>query len=130
MEKPPKPESRIMTREECVPLAKELSEKREGFPFKGLDEKYYAEIKATEDGNPFVTPIDELIEKFEAQGIKVNSGSHPEAGNVFILPLNSDDVYSDSVHPRHLKVTDDMDPRLKQLILSDRADRETKKSGA
>jgi hypothetical protein len=107
-----------MTMEEFLALATELSEKQEGFVFKGLEDESYAMLKAEGDEYPgFSTPIDELVAKFEAQGIKVVLGDDPKSPNAFILPLNSSDVVNDFVLPRHLKVSDDMDPKLKKIIL-------------
>src|SRR5436190_853487 len=116
-EKMPTPE-RQMTKEEYVRLAQELSERREGFPFGGLEDASYETLKKTDEEYPgFTTPITKLVPRFAAEGIKVMLGDDPKSGNVFILPMGSNNVERDSVLPRHLKVTDDMDPKLKALVL-------------
>lgn len=103
---------------EFIALARELSESHESFPFPGIDQESYAAMKsAEEEFSGYATPIDELIERFENEGIKVSLGEYPESGNVFILPSGSDDIENDSVFPRHLQIDEAMDERLKQLIL-------------
>ena len=105
-------------------VASELVErsKSETFSFSELDESAYAKLKADEEDMPgMTTPIDELVAKFQAEGLKVTFGDHPASGNVFILPATATDVEMDSVFPRHLKVTAGMDPALKQLIEMNKA---------
>lgn len=117
-EQPTTPEQeKAQKKQEYIALAKELSEHHEGFPFPGLTEKAYSTIKADQDEYPgYSTPIDELIEKFTTQGMKVVLGNHPDSGNIFVLPLNSNDVENDSLFPRHLAITGDMDDAVKTLI--------------
>jgi hypothetical protein len=106
---------------EVIALAIELSESRESFPFPGLDPAVYSKLKASEERFPgHVTPIDELIERFKKEGIKVVLGEHPESGNVFILPAQSNDIGSDSIFPRHLPVSKIMNEKLKRLVLMDK----------
>lgn len=115
----PKPEEEKMTKADFIQLAKELSQNPEGFAFSGIEDESYAKLKASDEEYPgFTTPIDELIEKLTAHGFKIVFGDDPGSGNVHILPKDSDDIERDSVFPRHLKVTADMDERLKKLILS------------
>jgi hypothetical protein len=103
-------------------LAKELSESRESIPFPGIDSEGYQKLKANDEEFPgFVTPIDELVKRFESEGIKVVFGRDPESGNVFILPFGSDDVENDSIFPKHLQVGEAMDSRLKELVLVSRS---------
>ncbi len=98
-------------------LAKELIESNEVFPFSGLDSGAYAKIKADEEESPgYATPIDELIKRFEDEGMKVVFGKNPESGNVFILPLQSDDIENDSLFPKHLQISEGMNEKLKELI--------------
>ena len=54
----------------------------------------------------------ELKKKLEGLGAIFISG-----GNVFVLPLNSEDVEMDNLFPRHLMMAEGMDERLKRLIL-------------
>jgi len=74
-------------------------------------------MRASEEEFPgYTTPIDELIERFEKEGMKVVLGKHPESGNVFILPAGSEDIEQDSIAPRQLQISDGMDERLKNLV--------------
>lgn len=116
-ELPPMPEKKL-TRKELVELAKKLSQRTEGFPFRGIEDASLTKLKADDEECPgFVTPIDTLVIQLETQSMKVVLGDDPDSGNVFILPRDSDNVVEDSVLPRHLKVSDDMDPDLRKLIL-------------
>jgi hypothetical protein len=114
----PMPEQKI-DKTERIRLANELREKTEGFPFEGLEDGVLEELKAVDEEYPgYTTPIDVLVERLASKGMKVVLGDDPESGNIFILPLDSDDVVMDSVLPRHLKVSDAMDSGLRKLILS------------
>lgn len=101
-------------KEKIIALGIELSESGKLFPFPGMNRNEYQEIKKNED--PFYhTPIDQLINRFQAEGLKVvltKSGD-----DVLILPLFSDDIVNDSILPRSLGITVGMDERLKALIL-------------
>lgn len=115
-EQPPKIEQ-TLTKEALLDVLKELSERTESIPFKGLDEEAYAKLKAEEEEYPgMATPIDELLKRFDEQGLKVMLGKDPKSGNAFILPFESTDVEMDSVQPGSLKVREGMDPLLVQLI--------------
>jgi hypothetical protein len=113
-EKEPQP-----TREErIISLAKELFESNETFPFFGIDLESYLKMKAGEAEDPgYTTPIDENIERFKIEGMKVVQGKNPQSGNVYVLPAGSTDIEMDGIFPRQLKVSEGMDPRLKELIL-------------
>lgn len=114
-----------MTKEEFLQLSQELSTRHERFAFEGLDDESYAMLKSVEEECPgYTTPIDELLKRFSELGIKVKMGEGPDT-NVYILPMDSDDIGMDSVFPRHLEVTEGMDPELKKLVL---AQKEMKKS--
>ena len=105
-------------RKEIIDLAIELSESRESFPFSGINPEDYAKIKADRDEYPeLFSPMDELMERFKSQGIKVMRGNDPSSINAFILPGESTDIENDSIYPRHLQITDAMDERLVKLIL-------------
>ena len=101
-------------KEKIIALGIELSESGKVFPFPGMNRNEYQEIKASED--PFYhTPIDHLINRMSAEGLKVvltKSGV-----DVLILPLFSDDIVNDSIFPRSLGITVGMDERLEALIL-------------
>ncbi len=95
----------------------EANKNKERFPFPGIDPDAYAKIKADEEEFPgYATPIDTLVARFRAEGMKVALGKHPGSGNIFILPSGSDDIEQDSLLPRHLLFEGIMDGRLKQLI--------------
>ncbi len=107
--------------EKIIALAKELFESNETFAFFGIDLESYLKMKAGEAEDPgYTTPIDENIERFENEGMKVVQGKNPQSGNVYILPAGSTDIEMDSISPRQLKVKEGMDPRLKELILLSR----------
>lgn len=104
-----------------IALALELSEKQERFPFPGISPDDYAKAKATDEAFPgYTTPIDELIQKFQTQGMKVALGPHLEKGDVFLLPAESNDIGSDGVFPRQLEISEGMDDSLKKLILANK----------
>jgi hypothetical protein len=104
-------------KEKIIALAVELSESRESFAFPGIDPEFYSKIKAGQEEDPdHSTPIDELVERFKNEGMKVVLGKYPESGNVFILPAQSDDIENDSVFPRHLQINEGMNDKLKELI--------------
>lgn len=121
VEGPPNPNrsEHVPSREErIIVLARELSASQENFPFPGLEPEAYAKIKISEDEYPgYVAPIDERMERLVNEGMKVVPGAHPESGNVFILPAQSNDSENDSVSPAVLQTSEGMDPRLKELIL-------------
>lgn len=107
---------------EIIALARELNEKREVFPFSGLDPVEYGKMKETDEEFPgFTTPIDELLERFKIEGIKVVLGKNPESGNVFILPALSDDIEMDSIAPKQLQIVEDMSGTLRELISQSRS---------
>ena len=106
---------------EKVRIGRELFESNETFAFPGLKPEVYNELKADEERLPagFVTPLDELIARMNNEGIKVVPGSNPSSGNVFILPIGSDDIESDSIFPRHLDGANISSDILKELVAAD-----------
>jgi hypothetical protein len=113
-EKGPEP-TRI---EKIISLAKELFESGETFPFFGIDLESYLKMKAGEAEDPgYTTPVDENIERFKTEGMKVVQGKNPQSGNVYILPTGSTDIEMDGIFPRQLKIREGMNPKLKELIL-------------
>ena len=104
-----------------IDLAKELIESQENFSFPGIDSDAYQKIKAVDDEfSGLTTHIDEIIKRAEKEGIKVVLGEGSGSSNVFILPSGSDDVENDCISPRHLRIDETMDDRLKELILKGR----------
>lgn len=127
-EKPSSTAEQEVTKEDVIRLTRELSESHEVFSFFGIEEAVYAKLKADDEDYPgFTTPIDELIDRLVAHGMKVVLGDDPNNGDAWILPADSVDIASDSVLPRHLKIVDGMDPRLKKLVLYGKALVESKK---
>lgn len=118
---PTEAELKEQAKQEFIVLATRLSEKPEGFTFQGINLESYERLKANDEKYPgYVTPIDELIARFKSEGFKVVLGSHLESGNIYLLPLASDDVEQDGLFPGYLEMTDDMDADLKKLILNDK----------
>lgn len=118
--KPPQSlqEVREKKKQEYIALAQELSEVHEGFSFPGISPESYPQLKVTTEEFPeYSSQIDELVSRFQTQGMKVVLSKDPKSGNVFVLPLNSNDVEMDNLFPRHLEITGDMDARLERLIL-------------
>ena len=114
-------ESAERVKRNYLALAEKLKQKQEGFPFTGIDSDSYSRIKTDEEKYPgYVTPIDELVSRFQTHGIKIAFGREAKSGNVFILPLDSDDIEKDSIAPRQLKITADMDEELMKLVMGDR----------
>jgi len=102
-----------------IALAKELSERVEGFPFPGIKPESYLNMKATDEEFPgYSTAIDIMIENYKTQGMKVVLGNSPESGNVYFLPLNSESIEEDGLLIHYFVVTEDMDEDLKKLILA------------
>lgn len=101
---------------ERIELAIKL-ERIESFPFPGISAESYERLKTDEEEMPgFCTPIDELITRFEKEGVKVVI----TGVTIQILPRNSDNILEDSVLPRNLEIVDGMDPDLRRLIELDR----------
>ena len=114
---PTRSEKEPTKKEKIIALAAELNERREIFPFSGIDQESYSKIKADEEEMPgYATPIDELIERFKNEGMKVVLGKNPQSGNVFVLPGGSDDIENDNLFPKHLNINDGMSDTLRELI--------------
>ncbi len=105
-------------KEKIITLAAELYERGEVFPFSGIDPETYSKMKADEEEYPgYATPIDEIVEKLKSEGMKVVLGKNPESGNVFVLPAQSDNIEMDSISPRQLQLGEEMNEKLRELIL-------------
>ncbi len=118
----PMPSEERPKKERMIALALELSQSQETFSFPGLDPDTYPKIKAAEEEYPgYTTPIDKLVERFKREGVKVVLGKHPESGNVFILPSQSNDIENDSISPKQLHTSELTDARLKELSQLDRS---------
>lgn len=110
--------------ERYIALAGELSRKYEKLPFPGIEDEWYAKLKADDEAYPgFTTPTDVILARMKTEGIRVVFGNHPESGNVFILPYLSpiENIEVDMLFPYHLTITDGMDDSLKALISASKA---------
>jgi hypothetical protein len=107
---------------EIVALARDLSERQERFTFPGMNSESYEKASATDKEYPgYTTPIDVLLARFQLEGMRVVlSPGDPESGNVYVLPMGSDDIGADSISPRQLEVVADMDALLVKLIEADK----------
>lgn len=98
-------------------LVKKINESGERLPFPGIHPEAYTKMKITDNEFPgYTTPIDEIIERCEKEGIKVVTGKHPESGNVFILPAGSNDIEMDSIAPHQLTIESVQNEYLAELI--------------
>lgn len=121
MERPPNSidsnNERIELGEEFLRLGNELSENKEGFPFPGVNHEFYLERKASEERLPgYATPIDDLIERFKNEGMKVVLSETPGNREVFILPSQSDNIVEDSISPKNLQTEETLSNEIKKLI--------------
>ena len=105
-------------RERRIVLARECSESRERFSFSGINADSYARMKADEEEFPgCVVPIDELVQRFTQEGMKIVFGTDVASGNIFVMPYESNDLKYGSILPKHLDIHEGMDEKLKELII-------------
>ena len=105
-------------KEKIIALAAELFESNETFSFSGIDPESYSKMKASEEEDSgYTTPVDDLIERFKNEGMKVVLGKNPQSGNVYVLPSESINIEMDSISPRQLQLGEEMNEKLKELIL-------------
>lgn len=115
---PTRTEKEPTRKEKIIALAMELYKSGEIFPFSGIDAESYSKMKAGEEEDPgYTTPIDEIIERFKSEGMKVVLGKNPQSGNVFVLPAQSDHIEMDSISPKQLQLNEGMNEKLRGLIL-------------
>jgi hypothetical protein len=104
-------------------LALELFESGEVFPFPGILPESYEHLLEAEKFAPpgYVTPIDELIEKFTREGMKVEKGISWKTGSNIecVAPASSDGgLYGeDLLHLKNLQIPANMDPKLAELVM-------------
>lgn len=99
-------------------LVENISESGEGvLPFPGMDPDAYSKMKATgEEFSGYTTPIDEIIERCNKEGIRVVLGKNPESGNVYVLPAGSTNIEMDSIAPHQLAISGVTNRHLAELI--------------
>ncbi|MDQ3076508.1 MAG: hypothetical protein M3Q63_00415 [bacterium] len=111
-------EEKEQNKQRIIALTTEIVNSKEVFPFSGIDPAAYSRMKASDEEYPgFTTPIDEIIERMKNEGMKIVFGDHPESGNVFVLPLHSDDIKNDSIQPGLLLEDTISNDNLKELVL-------------
>ncbi|MDP2654962.1 MAG: hypothetical protein Q8P17_00105 [bacterium] len=93
-------------KERIAALSAELIESNETFSFPGIDPEAYLKLKtdiAAAEGMSLYDvsspTLDELIEMFQKEGMRVTLGDTPQAGNVFIIPAGRSDYYQPSRPP-------------------------------
>ncbi len=98
-------------------LVEKISESKEGILWPGIYPEVYARMKSDENEFPgYTTPIDEIIERCEKEGIKIVIGKHPGSGNVFVLPESSTNIEMDSIAPHQLVIEAVKNKDLEELI--------------
>lgn len=114
---PTRSEKEPTRREKIITLAVELHERSEVFPFVGIDLESYSRMKAAEEEYPgYTTPIDEIVDRFKNEGMKVVLGKNPQSGNVFVLPAQSDNIEMDSISLKQLQISGGMNEKLQELV--------------
>ncbi|MDB5189788.1 MAG: hypothetical protein JWN49_114 [Parcubacteria group bacterium] len=104
--------------EMTVRLAESLSQRVEPIPFTGIDPTEYELLKEDEANLPdLLTPIDERIQRFKEQGLKVVLGEHGDSKDIYVVPALSSNK-KDRTLARHLQIVDGMDEELRRLILA------------
>ena len=125
-------------KERIAALSAELIESNETFSFPGIDPEAYLKLKtdiAAAEGMSLYDvsspTLDELIEMFQNEGMKITLGDTPIAGNIFIVPAGRNDYYQPSrppgvsnmvmqdhsrLSPKHLK-TSEVKEKLDELVL-------------
>jgi len=107
-------------KEERFKLAIELFESGENFDFPGINIDSYETIKSEELEFPgYSTPIDELLEKFEKEGLKIALPKTKESKGIAILPGESKDIIDDNLMLKHLDIGNINDEKLKKLVSLD-----------
>ena len=124
-------------KERIASLSAELIESNETFPFPGIDPEAYRKLKVDIEGDKEMSlydisspTLDELIERFQKEGMKITLGDTPKAGNVFMVPAGQSNYYQPSrppgvsnmvmqnysLSPKHLQ-TSEVKEKLEELVL-------------
>ncbi len=108
--------------ERSVRIALGFIERREKLPFPGIRQDSYAKLQQEDKelaefarfgGYAFYT-IDEIIAKFEGQGVQIYIGKNNK--DIYIAPIGSRDNKSDTLPLKHLEFNNNMHPKFKRLI--------------
>lgn len=98
-------------------LVSKINESIEILTFPGIHPESYSNMKNDEDEFPgFTTPIDEIMTRCQAEGIKIVLGKNPDSGNVYVLPAGSNNIEMDSITPYQLNIDHIENEHLKELI--------------
>jgi len=104
-----------------VALAREVNEQQEKILFPGINSENYSRMKADEEEFPgLATPIDDLIVRFKNEGMKVvleKSRNNANTGNVFVLPVGSDNIEDDGILIEKLQIEESLSEKIRELIL-------------
>ncbi|MDB4984727.1 MAG: hypothetical protein JWM20_906 [Patescibacteria group bacterium] len=109
---------------EITSFAAEIIASGETFPFPGLDNETYVKWKESEEFIPSefaFTSIDEILEKFKTEGMKLSLGDVYPAdakhnGAVYVLPVSSTSVKEDGLLLKKIIIDGSADPRIKNLF--------------
>ncbi len=102
---------------EYLELIRELVSENRKFDFPGMSPDTYAKLQAEAgEYSEYATPMDELVAKFNAEGVKVVPANDPHTAIALVVPYRTGDKIMDSLFPRHLEIIEGMDPKLKTLI--------------
>lgn len=98
-------------------LVEKINESGEIIPFPGINPEAYSNMKKDEDEFPdFSTPIDEIIERCEKEGVRIVLGKNPESGNFWVVPADSTEYLMDCIPPHVLVLETIGNEHLKELI--------------
>jgi len=111
------PESQETAQVERMRMVAEIIESGEVFHFPGIRPEVYEQIKEEQAEYPgYTTPIDELLLRFQNEGMKLIAGRDVYSRDILVLPQGSDDVVSDALPFKNVSVAGDIDSRLQELV--------------
>jgi hypothetical protein len=105
--------------ERTLTLVEKFNRETEVYPFVGIDPEVYKRMKQDDIDYPgFTTPIDEILQRLNDEGMKVvtGEGDHLESGNIYVLPASTDDTLEYGTLVEKLLISDGMDSTLRELI--------------
>ena len=105
--------------EQTIALVEKLQELGEALPFPGMDATILAAKRAEEKADPdillYANAIDDILQRCQEQGIKIELTGSRNSGNVMVLPKQSNDP-ADNLRLQDLKLAAVTDPDLRTLI--------------